>query len=180
MQAVGYDAPRTTSPHERFEDAVSPAVEPHMHSPFMTQESEPHVEARDAGAELRTRESAGGARTVLVAEDDEDVLLLLTTRLVARGYRVVEARDGQETLELAKDVRPDIVLMDLQLPRLNGFAVARFLRQTDSLRNVPIVVVSAHDPAKHRNLALAAGCNAYVQKPIDFDRLDELMTSLLS
>jgi len=142
----------------------------------MTQDSEPHFEARAADAESR----AGGARTVLVAEDDEDVRLLLTTRLGARGYRVVEASDGQETLELAKVVRPDIVLMDLQLPRLNGFAVARFLRQTDSLRSVPIVVVSAHDPAKHRNLALAAGCNAYVQKPIDFDRLDELMTSLLS
>jgi two-component system cell cycle response regulator DivK len=67
----------------------------------------------------------------------------------------------------------------LQLPRLNGFAVARFLRQTDALRRVPIIVVSAYDPAKHRNLAFAAGCNAYVQKPIDFDHLDELMTSLV-
>jgi two-component system cell cycle response regulator DivK len=147
-----------------------------MQSPFMTQELNPSVDGRVREGELR----AGGAHTVLVAEDDEDVRLLMRTRLNVRGYRVVEARDGQETLELAKDVRPDIVLMDLQLPRINGFAVARFLRQTDSLRRVPIIVVSAHDPAKHRNLALAAGCNAYVQKPIDFDHLDGLMTSLLS
>jgi CheY-like chemotaxis protein len=132
-------------------------------------ESEPHAQARD-----------GGAPTVLVAEDDEDLRLMIRTLLGMRGYRVVEARDGQETLEVAKGARPDIVLMDLQLPRLNGFAVARFLRQTDAFRRVPIIVVSAHDPAKHRNLALAAGCNAYVQKPVDFDRLDELMTSLLS
>jgi CheY-like chemotaxis protein len=142
----------------------------------MTLESEPSAEGRVREGELR----AGGAHTVLVAEDDEDVRLLMTTRLGMRGYRVVEARDGQETLELAKGVRPDIVLMDLLLPRLNGFAVARFIRQTDSLRRVPIIVVSAHDPAKHRNLALAAGCNAYVQKPIDFDQLDGLITSLLS
>jgi CheY-like chemotaxis protein len=121
----------------------------------------------------------GGAPLVLVAEDDGDVRLLMTTRLGVKGYRVVEACDGEETVEVARRVRPDIILMDLQLPRLNGFAVARFLRQTDSLRRVPIVVVSAYDPAKHRNLALAAGCNAYVQKPVDFDRLDELMTSLI-
>ncbi|HVF68007.1 MAG TPA: response regulator [Pyrinomonadaceae bacterium] len=151
-----------------------------MQSPFMTQESGPHAEARAADAGSRPRGRSGGAHTVLVAEDDEDVRLLIRTRLDLRGYRVVEARDGQKALELAKDVRPDIVLMDLQLPHLNGFAVARFLRQTDSLRHVPIVVVSAHDPAKHRNLALAAGCNAYVQKPIDFDQLDGLMMSLLS
>ena len=151
-----------------------------MQSPFTTQESEPPVEGHVREGESRDDARAGGAHTVLVAEDDEDVRLLLRTRLNVRGYRVVEARDGEETLELAKDVRPDIVLMDLQLPRINGFAVARFLRQTDSLRRVPIIVVSAHDPAKHRNLALAAGCNAYVQKPIDFDHLDGLMLSLLS
>jgi chemosensory pili system protein ChpA (sensor histidine kinase/response regulator) len=69
--------------------------------------------------------------------------------------------------------------MDLQLPRLNGFAVTRFMRQNDSLRQVPIIIVSAHDPAKHRNLALAAGCNAYVQKPVDFDRLEEVISTLL-
>lgn len=150
-----------------------------MQSPFTTQEAEFNVGGRAAGAELRDAGGAGRARTVLVAEDDEDVRLLMKTRLGVRGYRVVEARDGRETLEVAEGVRPDIVLMDLQLPRLNGFAVARFLRQTDSLRRVPIIVVSAYDPAKHRNLALAAGCNAYVQKPIDFEHLDGLMLSLI-
>jgi chemosensory pili system protein ChpA (sensor histidine kinase/response regulator) len=113
--------------------------------------------------------------TVLVAEDDDDIRLMMRTLLGMRGYRVIEARDGQETLDVAQVSHPDVILMDLQLPRLNGFAVTRFVRQTDSLRRVPIIVVSAHDPAKHRNLALAAGCNAYVQKPIDFDSLDELI-----
>ncbi|MFL6285111.1 MAG: response regulator [Pyrinomonadaceae bacterium] len=150
-----------------------------MQSPFTSQNLTPPVEGRVSDREMRATAREGGARGVLLAEDDEDVRLMMSTLLKMRGYRVFEARDGQETLQVAKEVRPDIVLMDLQLPRLNGFAVTRFLRQTDALRHVPIIVVSAHDPAKHRNLALAAGCNAYVQKPIDFDRLSELMLSLL-
>src|SRR5215208_600571 len=124
-------------------------------------------------------ETLRGAATVLVAEDDEDIRLLMLTLLRMKGYKTAEARDGQETLDVACGVRPDVILMDLQLPRLNGFAVARFVRQTETLRGVPIIVVSAHDPAKHRNLALAAGCNAYVQKPIDFDSLDGMIISLL-
>ncbi|HEX8292472.1 MAG TPA: response regulator [Pyrinomonadaceae bacterium] len=119
------------------------------------------------------------ATTVLVAEDEEDIRLMMLASLGVRGYKTAEARDGQETLDVARGLRPDVILMDLQLPRLNGFAVARFVRQTESLRRVPIIVVSAHDPAKHRNLALAAGCNAYVQKPIDFDSLDGIMVGLL-
>jgi chemosensory pili system protein ChpA (sensor histidine kinase/response regulator) len=116
---------------------------------------------------------------VLVAEDDEDIRFMMKTLLGMRGYTVVEARDGQETVEVACAERPDIILMDLQLPRLNGFAVARFVRQDEHLHDVPIVVITGHDPAKHRNLALAAGCNAYVLKPINFDHLGELIVSLL-
>lgn len=119
------------------------------------------------------------ATTVLVAEDDADIRLMMLTLLSVRGYKTAEARDGQETLEVASVLRPNLILMDLQLPRLNGFAVARFIRQNEALRRVPIIVVSAHDPAKHRNLALAAGCNAYVQKPIDFDSLDGMILNLL-
>ena len=128
--------------------------------------------AQDGGA-LRE------ATTVLVAEDDGDIRLMMLTLLRMRGYKTAEARDGQETLDVACALRPDVILMDLQLPRLNGFAVTRLLRQTDSLRGVPIIVISAHDPAKHRNLALAAGCNAYVQKPIDFDSLDGMILNLV-
>jgi chemosensory pili system protein ChpA (sensor histidine kinase/response regulator) len=146
-----------------------------MQYPYMTQDLSPRkgvAAPQGTGDETRRR-------TILVAEDDADIRLMMATLLGMKGYRVVEAGDGQEALDVAQKERPDIVLMDLQLPRLNGFAVARFIRQSDALRRTPIVVVSAHDPAKHRNLALAAGCNAYVQKPIDFDHLDELIVSLL-
>jgi len=135
----------------------------------------PHRPARGRQA------SADGSppHTVLVAEDDPDVRLMMRTLLEVKGYRVVEASDGPGALRAAESERPDIILMDLQLPRLNGFAVARFIRQTDGLRRVPIVVISGHDPAKHRNLALAAGCNAYLHKPIDLDGLQELIVNLL-
>jgi chemosensory pili system protein ChpA (sensor histidine kinase/response regulator) len=146
-----------------------------MQYPYATQD----LSSRQSAAPEETGDEIRRGRTILVAEDDGDIRLMMTTLLGMKGYRVVEARDGQETLDVAQKERPDVVLMDLQLPRLNGFAVARFMRQSDALRRTPIVVVSAHDPAKHRNLALAAGCNAYVQKPIDFDRLNELIVSLL-
>ena len=150
-----------------------------MTSPYSTRDSP----AAPAGhpAHDSAYEGAGPreATTVLVAEDDADIRLMMLMLLRMKGYKTAEAGDGQEALDVAFAKRPDAILMDLQLPRLNGFAVARFVRQTEALRHVPIIVVSAHDPAKHRNLALAAGCNAYVQKPIDFDSLDEMILNLL-
>ncbi|MBC7933366.1 MAG: response regulator [Rubrivivax sp.] len=116
---------------------------------------------------------------VLVAEDNADVRLMMKTLLGMKGYRVVEAGDGQEAVNVAQLEQPDIILMDLQLPQMDGFDVARFVRQDERLRDTPIVVVSGHDPAMHTGPALAAGCNAYVQKPIDFDSLGELIVSLL-
>jgi CheY-like chemotaxis protein len=144
--------------------------------PYTTQD----LSLRKGAAAAEVADDRRGAGcTILVAEDDHDIRLMISTLLGMKGYRVVESSDGQETLEVAQRERPDIILMDLQLPRLNGFAVARFIRQSEALRRTPIVVVSAHDPAKHRALALAAGCNAFVQKPIDFEHLDELIVSLL-
>ena len=150
-----------------------------MQFPRMEQDTSTPKGATPAHVGAQEKIRTDGSLKILVAEDDADIRLMMRMLLGMKGYRVVEARDGQETVDVATKERPDLILMDLQLPRLNGFAVARFVRQTDSIRDVPIVVVSAHDPAKHRNLALAAGCNAYVQKPIDFDRLDELIVSLL-
>src|SRR5215203_1764043 len=145
----------------------------------MTQDSAAATAGLTPADSGHDRGALRAATTVLVAEDDEDVRLMLLTLLRMNGYKTTEARDGQETLDVACSTPPDVILMDLQLPRLNGFAVARFVRHTEALRGVPIIVVSAHDPAKHRNLAFAAGCNAYVQKPIDFDSLDRIILNLL-
>jgi two-component system, cell cycle response regulator DivK len=150
-----------------------------MHVPRIAPDSSASTQTTPVhkGADAKT--FAKHPPKVLVAEDDEDIRFMMKTLLGMRGYTVVEARDGQETVDVARAERPDIILMDLQLPRLNGFAVARFVRQDECLHDVPIVIVTGHDPAKHRNLALAAGCNAYVLKPINFDQLGELIVSLL-
>jgi two-component system cell cycle response regulator DivK len=133
------------------------------------------------GDTARPRSGADGldVRTILVAEDDRDIRLMLKALLELKGYRVLLAGDGQLAVDTARAERPDLILVDLQLPLLNGFAVARFVRQCDELRTVPVVVVTGHDPLRHRGLALAAGCNGYLQKPIDFEKLDELLLSLL-
>lgn len=151
-----------------------------MQHPLMAQEtsiSESRTPSPD-GVSAKTR-AERHAPIVLVAEDNADVRLMMKTLLGMKGYRVIEAIDGQEAMDVARLTQPDIILMDLQLPRLNGFAVARSMRQDKRLCDTPIVIVTGHDPAKHRNLALAAGCNAYVQKPIDFDSLSDLIVSLL-
>ena len=123
----------------------------------------------------------GGPATILVAEDDEDNRLVMKMLLELRGYRVVVAANGHEALELAARERPDLMLMDLRMPLLNGLAAARQLRQHQlpHLRRVPVIALSAYDPAQHRNVALAAGCNEYVTKPINYDLLEQLIKDLL-
>jgi CheY-like chemotaxis protein len=119
---------------------------------------------------------------ILVAEDDEDNRFLMKTLLELRGYTVVEASNGQEAVELAARAKPDLVLMDLKMPLLNGLAATRSIRQhaKSRVRRVPIVALSAYDPAQHRAVAMAAGCDDYVLKPVDYDRLETLIESLLA
>lgn len=116
---------------------------------------------------------------IMVVEDDVDSRLMMKTLLGMKGYRVVEAGDGQEAIEVAERERPGMVIMDLQLPRLGGFALARHLRQHSELSAIPIIIISGHDPLQHRPLALAAGCNEYLGKPIDFDLLEKTLSRLL-
>ncbi|HYN86671.1 MAG TPA: response regulator [Pyrinomonadaceae bacterium] len=117
--------------------------------------------------------------SVFVVEDDDDNRLMMKVMLGMRGYRVVEARDGEEALRLMDGDPPCLILTDLQLPRLNGFALARRVRRTPELSRVPIIVVSGHDPALHRPLAIAAGCDEYLFKPFDFDSLETTIERLL-
>ncbi len=108
---------------------------------------------------------------VMVIEDDEDSRFMMRTLLEMNGYRVVEAQDGQEALEVAARARPGLILTDLQLPRLNGIEVTRNVRQHMELHDVPVIILSGYDPSRHRALALDAGCNEYLPKPIDFNLL---------
>jgi CheY-like chemotaxis protein len=120
-------------------------------------------------------ESEDGRAVVLVVEDFEDNRFMMRRLLEMSGYRVVEAVNGNQAVEMAVKVRPDIILMDLSLPQLDGLAATRRIRSQEGLGKVPIVAVSAHDSSDFHAEALAAGCNEYVTKPIDFDQLVQLL-----
>ena len=117
--------------------------------------------------------------TIMVVEDFEDNRFMMRRLLEMSGYRVLEAINGEEAVEVARRERPGLILMDLSLPLLDGLAATRRIRQHEDLRDVPIVAVSAHDTADFHADALAAGCNDYVTKPIDFDQLEALLGRLL-
>ena len=84
-----------------------------------------------------------------------------------------------EAVEVAIARRPDLILIDLQLPKLDGLGVTRNLRRHPKFRKTPIIIVSGHDPAKHRQPAIEAGCTDYLLKPIDFDRLDAILSTIV-
>src|SRR3712207_5226266 len=127
----------------------------------------------DGGQEAQEHmQEAGDSRpVVLVVEDFEDNRFMMRRLLEMSGYRVVEAVNGNQAVERAASEHPDIILMDLSLPQLDGLAATRRIRAQENSRRVPIVAVSAHDSADFHAEALAAGCNEYVTKPIDFDQI---------
>ena len=134
----------------------------------------------DGEQEARGRmDEQGDARPiVLVVEDFEDNRFMMRRLLEMSGYRVVEAVNGNQAVEEAASQSPDIILMDLSLPQLDGLAATRRIRSQEGSRKVPIIAVSAHDSADFHAEALAAGCNEYVTKPIDFDQLVQLLDHL--
>jgi len=118
--------------------------------------------------------------TVLVVEDFADNRFMMRRLLEMSGYHVIEAVDGKEAVEMAGREHPDLILMDLSLPQLDGLDATRRIRQLDGLARVPIIAVSAHDTKDFHADALAAGCNEYVTKPIDFDELEATLKKLLA
>jgi two-component system, cell cycle response regulator DivK len=117
--------------------------------------------------------------TIMVVEDSEDTRYVLGLALRNEGYRVVTAADGREAVETAVRVRPDLILMDLNLPELDGLAATQQIREHDELRHVPILAITAFDTYGIKEAALEAGCNKYLIKPLDLDYLGELLRSIL-
>lgn len=116
--------------------------------------------------------------TILIAEDSADSLEMMRTLLGFKGYQVLSAQNGLEAVDLALANFPDLILIDLQLPKLDGLNVTRNLRRHPRLREVPIVVLSGYDPADHRQQAIDAGCTDYLLKPIDFEKLDAILNRI--
>jgi CheY-like chemotaxis protein len=123
--------------------------------------------------------SDGQVQTIMVVEDFEDNRFMMRRLLEMSGYNVIEAVNGEEAVEMAFRERPSLILMDLSLPLLDGLAATRRIRELPELNHVPIVAVSAHDTADFHADALAAGCNDYVTKPIDFDELEQLLERVI-
>lgn len=104
---------------------------------------------------------------ILVIEDNEQNLYLVRFILEKNSYQVSAAVDGPHGIELANRLKPDLILLDIQLPGMDGYAVARRLRLNSQLSNVPIVAVTSYAMAGDREKALEAGCNGYIEKPIN-------------
>ena len=104
---------------------------------------------------------------ILIIEDNEQNLYLATFLLQKNGHEIVQARSGPEGIELAARVRPDLIMLDIQLPGMDGYDVARELRRNPDLIDVPIVAVTSYAMVGDRERILAAGCNAYIEKPIN-------------
>jgi len=117
--------------------------------------------------------------TVLVVEDFEDTRALMRLELEQRGFRVIEATDGEQAVEMATRERPDIIIMDIGLPLIDGIEATRRIRGDNSMRDVLVVALTAHHETEYRAQALAAGCDAYLTKPVDFDWLIDLLGRLL-
>lgn len=109
------------------------------------------------------------SRRILLIEDNEQNRYLLTFLLEQNGDCVRLAEDGLRGVEMARAETPDLILLDIQLPRMDGYAVAAALRQSEALRHVPIVAVTSYAMAGDREKALAAGCDGYIEKPINPD-----------
>ena len=117
--------------------------------------------------------------TVLAVDHDTNNLGVLKSILSLKGLDVLEATDGNEALDLATRWHPELILMDLKLPLVSGFTVVRRLKNLPTLRDVPIISFAVNKPTCHRKLALAAGCSAHLDKPIDFEELEYLIDQFL-
>lgn len=106
-------------------------------------------------------------KTILLIEDNPQNLYLETFLLERHGYRVISAQDGLSGIQQAADLAPDLVILDIQLPVMDGYSVTRAIRDKDELKDTPIIAVTSYAMAGDREKCLACGCNGYIEKPID-------------
>ncbi|NVM21733.1 MAG: response regulator [Desulfobacterales bacterium] len=118
-------------------------------------------------------------KKILIVDDNQDSRELVVKILKTRGYQTIEAADGQEALEKAVEERPDLILMDRSIPKMDGYEVTRRLKSRREFKDIPIVALTAHAMRGDREKALEAGCEGYISKPINVRELPELILSYL-
>ena len=136
-----------------------------------------------AGSAARSRSLAEESlrpRTIMVAEDFDDTRVMLRRALLMNGYRVMEATNGQEAVDLVREQCPDLILMDLNMPEMDGLAATEQIRQCKEMcKDVSILAVTAYDTYGMKEAALEAGCDGYLTKPLDFDHLQKIIDRIL-
>jgi CheY-like chemotaxis protein len=117
--------------------------------------------------------------TVLVAEDSRGTRIMLKRAFELKGYRVFEAEDGKQALEMARRFRPSLIVIDLNMPVLDGLETVKNFRKTEAVdEQVPIVAITAYDVYGMEEAALETGCDRYLSKPLDLDELDRTLKGL--
>ena len=108
---------------------------------------------------------------ILYVEDNPDNVYMLTRRLKKKGFELIIAGDGQEGIDKAVEENPDLILMDLSLPTMDGWTATAKIKEIEQVKDIPIIALSAHAMPEHRDRALKAGCSDYDTKPVDIKRL---------
>ena len=108
---------------------------------------------------------------ILYVEDNPDNVYMLTRRLKKKGFELIIAGDGQEGIDRAIEERPDLILMDLSLPTMDGWTATAKIKKIEGVKDIPIIALSAHAMPEHRDRAIKAGCSDYDTKPVDIKRL---------
>ena len=108
---------------------------------------------------------------ILYVEDNPDNIYMLTRRLTKKGFEIIIAGDGQEGIDKAIEELPDLILMDLSLPTMDGWTATAKIKEIEAVKNIPVIALSAHAMPEHRDRAIKAGCSDYDTKPVDIKRL---------
>ena len=119
------------------------------------------------------------SKKILIVDDNEDSRDLVVKVLKNRGYQMVEAVDGEDALEKAESENPDIILLDISIPKLDGYEVTRRLKSREKFKNIPIIALTAHAMKGDKEKALQAGYDGYISKPISVHELPEQIKSYL-
>lgn len=127
----------------------------------------------------QTTRPAGDAGRILVVDDNQDNIEIMSTRLRFRGYEVLEASDGEQALALVREAAPDLILLDVMLPDIDGYEISRRIKGATDLPFIPIILVTARDSTQDKVAGLDAGADDYLTKPINFPELEARVRSML-
>ena len=129
---------------------------------------------------MATASTNGSAKTVLVVEDNELNMKLFHDLLEVHGYNIIQTKDGMDALRLAREHKPDLILMDIQLPEVSGLEVTKWIKEDDDLKSIPVIAVTAFAMKGDEEKIREGGCEAYIAKPISVTSFLETVQRFLS